>query len=132
MKRSSILLSLLFLGLTFAAFAGVLASFKWVETTKNLGKIPQGKPVPITYEFTNTGNEPLKITQVTPACGCTVADYTKEAVAPGKKGFVKGTFNAAAVGTFNKSLTVVSNASEGSIQLTFSGEVVASSAKPAK
>lgn len=129
MKRKSLIVTLFALSFAVVAFAGALASFKWSETSQSLGKIPQGKPVTITYQFTNTGNDPLKVMKVNVQCGCTVADYTKEAVLPGKSGFVKATFNAATPGAFNKTVTVESNASEGNVTLAFNGEVIAS--KPA-
>jgi hypothetical protein len=47
--------------------------------------------------FTNTGSTPLVISNVRGSCGCTVTDYTKEPIAPGKTGNVKATFNAAAL-----------------------------------
>ena len=45
------------------------------------------------FTFVNEGDTPLVLTQVSPSCGCTAADYTKEPVAPGKKGFIKATLN---------------------------------------
>lgn len=97
---------------------------KWKVTDHNFGKIPQGKPVSFTYEVTNTGNAPLIIVNVQPGCGCTTQDYTKEAIAPGKTGFVTLTYNAAGIGQFTKSATVTTNTDSGPITLAFSGEVV--------
>jgi putative ubiquitin-RnfH superfamily antitoxin RatB of RatAB toxin-antitoxin module len=130
MKRKSLIVTFFAMSLAVVALAGTLASFKWNTTSQNLGKIQKDKPVTITYEFTNSGKDPLKIMKVNVQCGCTVADYTKEAVLPGKSGFVKATFNAATVGTFNKTVTVESNASEGNVTLSFNGEVLA--VKPAR
>jgi hypothetical protein len=100
------------------------AEFKWEKTAHNFGKIIQGKPVTVTYSFTNIGKEPLVIKSVNPSCGCTAGDYTKEPIAPGKKGFVKATYNAASMGKFSKSITVVSNATQEMVQLTIEGEVI--------
>lgn len=110
---------------TATATPANMATCTWKNTTHNFGKVTQGKPVSFTYEFTNTGNAPLIITSVQPGCGCTTQDYTKEAVAPGKKGFVTLTYNAASVGQFTKSATVNTNAENGTLSLTFTGEVVA-------
>lgn len=95
----------------------------WQATSHDFGTIGQGKPVSHTYSFTNTGKEPLIISAVKPGCGCTTPDYSKEPVAPGKKGFVTLTYNASAAGRFTKSATVTTN--NESFVLTFSGEVVA-------
>ncbi len=100
------------------------AVISWEKTKQDLGKIPQGKPVSITYEFTNTGNAPLIIASVSPSCGCTTNDFTKNSIAPGKKGFITLTFNAAIAGSFTKSATVNTNAEPGQILLYFNGEVV--------
>lgn len=105
---------------------GEEGSFGWVKGSEHdFGKIPQGTPVTTTFEFTNTGKSPIVISNVKSSCGCTAPDYSKEPIAPGKKGFVKATFNAASMGVFNKSLTVVSNANEKDVYLTIKGEVVA-------
>lgn len=99
--------------------------FKWDKTSHNFGKIPQGTPVTVTFTFTNTGKSALIISNAAPSCGCTTPDWTKEPIGPGKKGFVKATYNAAAVGAFSKSVTITSNAGDAVI-LTLSGEVEAS------
>ena len=100
-----------------------MAKFKWEETTHDFGKIDQGKPVSTEFTFTNSGTTPLVISNVKGSCGCTVTEYTKEAIAPGKTGNVKATFNAAAVGAFNKSIRVTANVEGGSETLMIKGEV---------
>ena len=104
-----------------------LAKFNWEETTHDFGKIDQGKPVVYEFTFTNSGSTPLIISSVKGSCGCTVTDYTKDAVAPGKKGVVKATFNASAMGTFNKSIRVTANVEGGAETLFIKGEVVSAS-----
>lgn len=101
-----------------------MAKFKWEETTHNFGKIVQRKPVAAVFVFTNTGSTPLVISNVRGSCGCTVTQYTKEAIAPGKTGNVKATFNAAAMGAFNKSVRVTANVEGGTETLFIKGEVV--------
>ncbi len=98
---------------------------KWESTSHNFGKITKGKPVSYTFTLTNSGDEPLIIQSVKPTCGCTTDDYSKEAIAPGKSGFVKLTYNAANPGAFNKSATVITNADPNTVSLLFSGEVIA-------
>jgi len=78
------------------------------------------------FEYTNTGGEPLVLTDVKASCGCTTPDWTKEPVAPGKKGFVSATYDPKnRPGPFNKTITVNSNAENGSIVLRIKGDVVA-------
>jgi len=101
-----------------------MAKFKWEAKTHNFGKIDQGKPVAHEFIFTNTGSTPLVISNVRGSCGCTVTDYTKDPIAPGKTGKVKATFNAAAVGAFNKSIRVTANVEGANETLFIKGEVV--------
>ena len=98
--------------------------FSWVSTSHDFGKIKVGVPVTHEFTFTNTGDVPLIITTVQASCGCTVADYTKEPIAPKGKGFIKATFNAASIGVFSKTLTVNANTEEGVVYLSIKGEVV--------
>lgn len=98
--------------------------FKFEKETYDFGKIPQGKPVTAELKFTNTGEEPLIISAVQPTCGCTVANYTKTPVKKGESGSITLTYNAAAVGPFNKAVTVNSNARTPVKYLYIKGEVV--------
>lgn len=100
------------------------ALFKWSETTHDFGRIGQGKPVTAEFTFTNTGELPLLINHAKGSCGCTGVDYPKAAILPGQAGSIKATFNAAASGTFNKSVIVESNAEGGTMVLYVKGEVV--------
>lgn len=75
-------------------------------STYDFGKIKQNTPATAEIIVTNIGTDPLLIEQATPSCGCTVSDYTKTPIAPGKTGSIKATYNAAALGQFDKTLTV--------------------------
>ncbi len=107
------------------ANSGMLAAFSWKSTEQDLGRITQGKPVTIAYKFTNKGQEPLLITGARGSCGCTNVTHTEGAILPGQAGEIKGVFNAAAMGAFNKTISVESNAEGGIVTLQFKGEVVA-------
>lgn len=100
------------------------ALFNWHNATHDFGRIAQGKPVTAEFTFTNTGELPIVINNAKGSCGCTGVDYPKSAVLPGQTGKIKATFNAAALGAFNKTVMVESNAEGGSQTLAFKGEVV--------
>ncbi len=130
MKIQSFILGialLLFAGLTRSVNAQdsnkVTAAIEWVETTHDFGKIDLGKPVTVEFEFSNKSLLPLIINSVQPTCGCTVADYPKEPVQPGKSGKIVVTYNAASKGVFQKSILVKTNASDNYISLLIKGEV---------
>jgi hypothetical protein len=97
----------------------------WKSDNVEVGKIPQGTPKLIQFEFKNNSNKEVIITNVKPACGCTAADYTKTAIQPGKIGYVKATYNAVAPGNFNKTVTVTTSADATPKVLTFKGTVLA-------
>jgi hypothetical protein len=77
------------------------------------------------FEFNNTGGKPLIISQVRASCGCTSPDWSKEPILPGKKGFVSATYDPKSrPGPFNKTLTVISNATTPNVVLQIKGDVV--------
>lgn len=100
-------------------------SISWKSETIDVGQIPQGTPKLIEFQFKNNSTKAVIITNVKPACGCTAADYSKQSIAPGKSGYVKATFNAAAAGQFTKTVTVTTSADVNPKVLTFKGVVVA-------
>lgn len=102
----------------------IQSSFQWAEAIHDFGKIKQGTPVTATFSFTNIGKEPIVITDAKASCGCTVPEYSNEAVPPGASGSVKAIYNAANVGAFSKDITIVANVSAVDIKLRITGEVV--------
>jgi hypothetical protein len=123
MKRILLFASLVMLTVSLAMTIPS-ALFNWNETTHDFGRIVQGKPVTAEFTFTNTGELPLLINHAKGSCGCTGVDYPKVAILPGQAGRIKATFNAAASGTFNKSVMVESNAEGGTTVLYVKGEVI--------
>jgi len=119
--KKAILFAVAFVAFATVSFAQGVLKFK--SEKHDFGKVDQGKPATHSFEFVNTGNQPVVISNAQASCGCTTPDWTKDPILPGKTGFVKATYNAAAVGPFNKSVTVVSNAETPSLVLTLSGEV---------
>lgn len=97
---------------------------QWKSEQIDLGNVPQGKPVTITFEFKNTSANSVIITNVKASCGCTATDYTKEPIAPGETASIKATYNAAAKGAFTKTVTVTTNAEETPKVLSFKGTVI--------
>ena len=82
-------------------------------------------PVTATFKVKNDGDKPLVISNVTTSCGCTVADWTKTPIAPGQSGVITSTFDSKALGHFQKSVGVYSNASSRPVYLSLRGEVTA-------
>jgi archaellum component FlaF (FlaF/FlaG flagellin family) len=89
----------------------------------DFGYIIWKQPATTTFTFTNTGDQPLVISNVTTSCGCTLADWTKQPLAPGESGKVTTTFDAGMTGRFRKSIGVYCNAATVPQYLTITGEV---------
>jgi hypothetical protein len=83
----------------------------WLDSTyQHFGTIPEGKKLEVAFHFLNSGTRPLIIEQVRPSCGCTVAEQPQEAIAPGKEGVIRATFNSEGrVGVNSKSLYIMAN-----------------------
>ncbi|MEJ8844727.1 DUF1573 domain-containing protein [Lacibacter sp. H375] len=79
---------------------------KFTSETVDLGKAKLNSPVTATFTFTNNSKEDVVIETVTPGCGCTKSDYTKEPIKPGKSGTITATYNAATPGKFSKQVRV--------------------------
>lgn len=121
--RHVILTASLFIGVALGVQAQPKASFD--KTLHEFGTVLWKNPVTATFRITNKGNKPLVISNVTTSCGCTVADWTKEPIAPGKTGVVSSTFDAKAIGRFQKSVGIYCNASDKPLYLAIRGEVTA-------
>lgn len=91
--------------------------------TVDYGTIAQNSDGERTISFKNTGDAPLLITDVKSSCGCTVPSFSKTPVMPNETGEIVVKYNTAKIGVFNKTVTVLSNASEASKQIKIKGEV---------
>lgn len=99
--------------------------FHWESTMHDFGNITQSTAVEHKFTFTNKGDIPLIISTVKASCGCTVAEYTREAIAPGEEGTVSARYDAAKIGAFTKTVTVTANTGAEAVVLTLKGNVVA-------
>jgi hypothetical protein len=121
-----LLFSIAALTLTTGLFAQKKADdiAKFKTETIEMGKIKQDIPSTAIFEVTNISSEPLIIEQANPTCGCTIGDYTKEPIAPGKTGFIKATYNAKNLNAFEKHLTVKFAGVTDVKSITIKGEVL--------
>lgn len=113
--------SLLLFALAVAAQAGAVISFS--KTTHNFGTFSEKKVQTCVFEFSNTGDAPLIVTQVHASCGCTVAEFTQKELRPGEKGKVTVTYNGKGkpLEYFKRALFVRSNASNALVRLYVEG-----------
>lgn len=86
-------------------------TIQWIDLIKDIGNVKFGDMATIQFKFKNTGSLPLFVINVEPGCGCTVADYPKMPVAPGKEGIITAAFdlNKGHEGDFRKNINVTTN-----------------------
>lgn len=106
------------------ANAGKMPIIKFETTEHDFGKIKAGEKVEYTYKFTNEGTADLLITDAKASCGCTVPDYTKEPVSPGKSGEVHVVFDSTGKsGDVSKTVTLTLNTEKGTEQVSFKANI---------
>lgn len=94
------------------------------EPIFDAGQVDKGAEVNHDFRIRNTGDQPLRIEEVRPACGCTVADYD-ETIAPGASGKIHAVLDTVdQSGAISKGLTVITNDPENPrLMLTIKAEV---------
>ena len=127
MKKIITLIAFVFISTISFAQSGPKIEFSAKDNTIDYGKISKGSDSGMrVFEFTNTGNSPLIITDVLSTCGCTVPTKPKDPIMPGKKGKIEIKYNMAP-GPIRKTITVESNAVNvdgGRVALKIKGEVI--------
>lgn len=108
------------------AVVGVYAQPKAVYDKKQyeFGSVLWNEPALASFRVTNAGKGFLFIRDVKPSCGCTLVNWTKEAIKPGDNGEIKVAFDAAMLGHFHKHLAVYTNCSKAPVYLSLVGDVV--------
>ncbi|NLA23806.1 MAG: DUF1573 domain-containing protein, partial [Bacteroidales bacterium] len=126
MKNFVLLVTAILLSLSLVA-QQKSANISWDKTTHDFGTFKEENGLQkCSFNFTNTGSEPLVITNVRAFCGCTTPDWTKEPVQPGQKGYVNVSYDPRnRPGKFDKSITVTTNTEKPNTMLRIVGNVLA-------
>ena len=124
-KIIALLLFTLFSNISFSQSAKIEFSAK--DNTIDYGKVTKATDSGVrVFEFTNTGDAPLIITNVLSTCGCLIPSKPDAPILPGKKGKIEVKYNMT-TGPIRKTITVETNAANyegGRIALKIKGEVV--------
>ncbi|MBK8700000.1 MAG: DUF1573 domain-containing protein [Saprospiraceae bacterium] len=107
---------------------GPITTIEFSETTYDYGTVKDGEKVRHSYKFKNTGKQPLIISDAKGSCGCTVPDWPREPIAPGKSGEIKVEFDSKNKGTEegsnqSKRVTITANTDPVQTYLTIKGIV---------
>ena len=99
-------------------------SMKFDEMSFDFGDLNQGDVVHHSFAFTNTGSNPLIITDARGSCGCTVPTYPKEPIAPGAKGTIEVQFNSSGKKDLqDKTVTLTANTDPSNPVITIHANV---------
>lgn len=100
------------------------AKIEFKSILHDFGDIAKGSGAKCEFVFTNTGNEPLVISEVKASCDCTVPSWPKEPIFPGQKGVITVVYDTEKAGVISKEINIISNAVNSSIELRITGFVV--------
>lgn len=100
------------------------AKMEFKTETIDYGEIKKGSDGVRVFEFTNTGNAPLVIENVTSSCGCTIPKKPEGAILPGETGEIEVKYDTKRVGPIRKTVTVYSNSDVPTKALKIKGKVV--------
>ncbi len=97
---------------------GKLTSIHFDNLIHDFGKIKQNSTNTCEFEFENSGTEPLQINNATGSCGCTVPEYPREPIPPGKKAKIQVVYKPALQEEYQeKIVTITSNTRPAKTQL---------------
>ena len=98
--------------------------FKFKEEIHDYGTVPEGPKAECDFEFKNVGKKPITISNAKGSCGCTVPDWPREPILPGKSGKIHVSYNTdGRPGRIDKIVTVTSDAAQNVIMLHITGDV---------
>ncbi|NAS29615.1 DUF1573 domain-containing protein [Flavobacteriaceae bacterium R38] len=100
------------------------AKIEFKEDTIDYGDISKGSDGVRVFEFKNTGNAPLVISNVASSCGCTIPKKPKGPIQPGETGVIEVKYDTNRVGPIRKTITVTSNAETPNVALKIKGKVM--------
>ena len=108
--------------------AGPITTISFEEMEYDFGMVMEGEKVVHEYAFTNTGDEPLIISNAKGSCGCTVPDWPREPIAPGESGVIKVQFDSKNKGKVggglqSKRVTITANTDPVNTYLQIKGKV---------
>ena len=120
------LLTALLLLAAAAPLAAAQGRLEFAEAAHAFAPVDEGDVATTTFAFTNAGDTPITLSEVTPSCGCTTPEYPTGAIAPGASGEIVVAFHSEGrPGPFEKHVTVVAQGADPRVTtLTITGEVV--------
>ena len=131
MKKLFTLIIIMLFGVSSYSQEGLIkkAEITFDKTIINYGTIDKGANGVRDFVFTNTGNAPLIISNVKSTCGCTIPKKPEKPILPGESDKIQVKYDTKRIGFIRKSISVTSNASNPSVVLKITGQVIADTKK---
>ena len=110
-----------------AMSAAAQSSLRFTRSSWDFGTIREadGK-VSCSFEYVNSGKQPVVIDQVNVSCGCTTPEFSRKPIMAGERGEMKVTFDPAnREGEFVKEITVFTGGRRYRATLRISGNIIA-------
>jgi len=100
------------------------AALEWKTTELSIKAVPLQRTAETTFEFTNSGDRAVTITNIDTSCDCTEATPSAKTFAPGASGTIKAHFNlTGAAGTMHRLITVSTDEGQPATALAVDLEV---------
>jgi hypothetical protein len=107
-----------------SAPTGPTTSMAFQESSFNFGTVTAGEIINHTFSFTNTGDEPLIISDARGTCGCTVPSKPTAPIAPGETGEITVRLDTKNKrGMINQRVTVIANTTPAQTTISMDGTV---------
>lgn len=100
-------------------------TIRFRDTFLDVGNVKEGEEINIVYHYTNTGEKPLMLFNVSPSCGCTIADFSSKPLPSSHSDSIIAKFNSEGKdGPYQKSIKVNCNTEQKVYDLTFKVNVI--------
>ena len=102
-----------------------MPAFTFKKEEHDFGILIDGEKVTYSFQFTNSGDAPLIISNAKGSCGCTVPNYPKEPIAPGATASIDVTFDSKGrTGKQSKAVTITANTNPNRKVIRIHSEVI--------
>ena len=95
----------------------------FTRTEHNFKEVDFKSDTECSFLFTNQGETPLLIHQVKTSCGCTVPEWPRQPIKPGKSDKIRIKYDADFPGVFHKTIKVYYNGEDSPVTLNIKGRV---------
>ncbi len=104
---------------------GPQSHIEFTSIVHDFGHIVVNSDATCEFRFKNTGTVPLILSDVKASCGCTVPEWPRDPILPGREGVIKVRYTTVTrPNVINKSVIVYSNADNKQVVLRIKGEVI--------